>query len=238
MKDKLDGKIKAILFDLDGTLLDVDLDKFIPQYLNLLAQSVAHIITPKKFISKIMMASKAVEENNGTHINDDIYTKICFPLEGYTREEIQPFIDKFYEEGFSALRQYTKKKPEARSVVQSVFDKGYDVVIATTPLLPATAIEQRLEWADVADFPYRLITTIENSHATKSLTHLLYYEQILNKIGYPAQVCLMVGDEDKDLVSKRIGITTFLINSHNTKLGIDIPEPDYRGTLEDLKQLL
>jgi len=48
----------------------------------------------------------------------------------------------------------------------------------------------------------------------------------------------MVGDEDKDLVSKRIGIHTFLINSHNTKLGIDIPEPDYRGTLEDLKQLL
>ena len=238
MKDKLDGKIKAILFDLDGTLLDVDLDKFIPQYLNLLAQSVAHIITPKKFISKIMMASKAVEENNGTHINDDIYTKICFPLEGYTREEIQPFIDKFYEQGFSALRQYTKKKPEARAIVQSVFDKGYDVVIATTPLLPATAIEQRLEWAGVADFPYRLITTIENSHATKSLTHLLYYEQILDKIGYPAHACLMVGDEDKDLVSKRIGIHTFLISSRNTKLGIDIPKPDYRGTLEDLKQLL
>ena len=238
MKDKLDGRIKAILFDLDGTLLDVDLDKFIPQYLKLLAQSVAHIITPKKFISKIMMASKAVEENNGTHTNDNIYTEVCFPLEGYTREEIQPFIDKFYEQDFSALRQFTKKKPEARSVVQSVFDKGYDVVIATTPLLPATAIEQRLEWAGVADFPYRLITTIENSHATKSLTHLLYYEQILNKIGYPAKACLMVGDEDKDLVSKRIGISTFLINSHNTKLGIDIPEPDYRGTLEDLKQLL
>ncbi|TKJ23269.1 MAG: hypothetical protein CEE43_03815 [Promethearchaeota archaeon Loki_b32] len=238
MKDKIDGKIKAILFDLDGTLLDVNLDKFIPQYLNLLAQSVAHIITPKKFISKIMMASKAVEENNGTNTNDDIYTEICFPLEGYTREEIQPFIDKFYEQDFSALRQYTKKKPETRSVVQSVFDKGYDVVIATTPLLPATAIEQRLEWAGVADFPYRLITTIENSHATKSLTHLLYYEQILGKIGYPAEACLMVGDEDKDLVSKRLGIHTFLINSRNTKLGIDIPEPDYRGTLEDLKQLL
>ncbi len=238
MKDRLNGKIKAILFDLDGTLLDVDLDKFIPQYLNLLAQSVAHIIPPKKFISKILMASKAVEENNGKHTNDDVYTEVCFPLEGYSRKEIQPFIDKFYEQDFIKLREYTKKKPKARSVVQSVFDKGYDVVIATTSLLPATAIEQRLEWAGVANFPYRLITTIENSHATKSLTHLFYYEQILNKIGYPAKACLMVGDEGKDLVSKRIGIHTFLINSCNTKLGIDIPEPDYRGTLEDLNQLL
>ena len=170
MNDALDGKIKAILFDLDGTLLDVDLDKFISQYLSLLAQSVAHIIPPKKFISKILKASKAIEENVHKKPNEEVYAEIFFPLEGYTREEIKPFFDKFYEQDFSKLRQYTRKKPEARLVVQKAFDKGYDVIIATTPLLPATAIEQRLEWAGVADFPYRLITTIENSHATKSLS--------------------------------------------------------------------
>ena len=238
MKDKLNGKIKAILFDLDGTLLDVDLDKFIPQYLDLLAQSVAHIIPPKKFISKILIASKAVEENNDKHTNDDIYTEVCFPLEGYTRKEIQPFIDKFYEQDFSKLRACTKKKPEARDIVQTVFDRGFDVVIATTPLLPATAIEQRLEWAGVADFPYRLITTIENSHATKSLTHLLYYEQILDKIGYPAEACLMVGDEDKDMIAKRLGMQTFLITGKNKEFSPDIPEPTYKGSLSELKSLL
>ena len=238
MKDKLDGKIKAILFDLDGTLLDVNLDKFVPQYLNLLAQCVAHIIPPKKFISKILKASKAVEENNGKNTNDDVYTEICFPLEGQTREEIQPFFDKFYEHDFSKLRQYTRKKPEARVLIQKAFDRGYDVVIATTPLLPATAIEQRLEWADVADFPYRLITTLENSYSTKSLTHLLYYEQILDKIGYPAESCLMVGDEEKDLVAKRAGLVTFLVESPYTRHNINIPEPDYQGTLKDLKKLI
>ena len=238
MRQKLDSKIKAILFDLDGTLLDVDLDKFIPQYLNLLAQSVAHIISPKKFISKILMASKAIEENNGKHINDDVYADICFPLEGYSRKEIQPFIDKFYENDFSQLRKYTKKKPEAKEIVQIVFDKGYDVVIATTPLLPATAIEQRLEWAGVANFPYRLITTIENSHSTKSLTHLLYYEQILDRIGYPAESCLMVGDEDKDMIAKRLGMQTFLITGRNKEFSPDIPEPTYKGSLYKLKSLV
>ena len=92
MKDKLDGKIKAILFDLDGTLLDVDLDKFIPQYLKLLAQSVAHIINPKKFISKIMMASKAVEENNGTQTNDNVYTEICFNKRNGTHDIERTFL--------------------------------------------------------------------------------------------------------------------------------------------------
>lgn len=238
MNNGLNEKIKAILFDLDGTLLDIDLDKFISNYLKLLAQCVAHIVPSDKFIPKILKASKAVEENNGYSTNEEVYANVFFPLEGYTREEIEPFFDKFYEQDFSKLRQYTQRKPEARSVVQTAFDKGYDVVIATTPLLPATAIEQRLEWADVADFPYRLITTIENSHATKSLTHLLYYEQILDKIGYPADACLMVGDEEKDMIAARLGMLTFFIEDKKIDFANHIPEPTFRGSLADLKLLL
>lgn len=141
MKDKLNRKIKAISFDLNGTLLDIDFDKCVSQYLELLAQSVAYIIPPEIFISKTLMASKAIEENNGKYINDEIYPKICFPLEGYSRKEIQPYLDRSYETDFSKLREYTKRKPEARDIVQIVFDRGYDVIIATTPLLPSIAIE-------------------------------------------------------------------------------------------------
>ena len=42
--------IKAILFDLDGTLIDVDLKGFIPDYMKLLSYKVKHIIKPNKFI--------------------------------------------------------------------------------------------------------------------------------------------------------------------------------------------
>ncbi len=238
MKESLDKNIKAILFDLDGTLLEINLDMFVSQYLRLLSQSVAHLISPKKFIAKILKASKAVEENDGCLTNEEVYENTFFPLEGYSREELDPYFDKFYEQDFPKLRQYARRKPEARKVIQAVLDKGYDIVIATTPLLPAIAIEQRLEWAGVVDFPYRLITTIENSYATKSTSNLLYYEQTLNKIGYPAEACLMVGDEDKDLISARLGIHTFLVDNPYTKLEINIPEPDYRGTLEDLNKLI
>ena len=48
----------------------------------------------------------------------------------------------------------------------------------------------------------------------------------------------MVGDESKDLISARLGIHTFLIESPYTKFDINIPEPKYRGTLEDLKNLI
>lgn len=238
MTKSLDKNIKAILFDLDGTLLDVNLDMFISQYLRLLAKSVAHIIPPKKFISKIIEASKAVEKNNGFITNIDVYAEAFFPLEGHLREEIEPYFDGFYKNDFQNLRQYAQRKPEAREVIQIAFNKGYDVVIATTPLLPATAIEQRLEWAGVADFPYLLITTIENSCATKSLSHLVYYEQILDKIGWPAESCLMVGDEEKDMVAARLGMKTFFIEGKIQNFDNSVPEPTYRGSLTDLKPLL
>ena len=238
MKESDDSQIKAILFDLDGTLLEIDLDLFISNYLKLLAQSVAHIISPKKFIAKILKASKAVEENDGRKTNIEIYLDAFFPLEGYSYEEIKPFFDNFYEKNFSKLRQYTRRKPEARAVIQTAFDKGYVVVIATTPILPLTAIEQRLEWAGVDDFPFRLITTIENSRATKSLTNLHYYEQILNAIGYPAESCLMVGDEDKDMIASQLGMQTFLILNSNTEINQNKIQPTYKGDLTDLLNLI
>lgn len=238
MVKRLDNNIKAILFDLDKTLLEINLDMFVSQYIRLLAQSVEHIIPPKKFISKILKASRAVERNNGQITNEEVYAKTFFPLEGHSREEVEPFFNEFYKNGFHKLKQYAKRKPEAREVVQTAFDKGYDVVIATMPILPSTAIEQRLEWAGVADFPYRLITTIENSCASKSLIHLIYYEQILDRINYSAENCLMVGDEERDMICARLGMQTFLIEGNSKKWDNSVPEPTYKGSLVDLKCLL
>jgi FMN phosphatase YigB (HAD superfamily) len=232
----LSDKIKAILFDLDGTLIEVEMDKFIPQYLKLLASNVTHLVRSSKFISKLMIASEAVDKNDGSKTNEEVFEETFFPLIGYTREEINPYIDKFYEKDFPKLRQYTRQKPDARKVMETAFDKGYDIVIATTPLLPETAIRQRLEWAGVADFPYKLITSLENSRANKP--SLLYYEFIIKSIDHSAEACLMVGDEDKDMVAALLGIKTYFIKSSRSKLGTDTPEPNYIGTLGDLEKML
>jgi FMN phosphatase YigB (HAD superfamily) len=109
------------------------------------------------------------------------------------------------------------------------------VVIATNPLFPATAIQQRMAWAGVDGFPYRLVTTYENSRATKP--NLLYYQQILEAIGQPPQACLMVGDEDMDMVAAHLGCHTFLVPGPRTELDPTTPEPTYRGSLADLVTL-
>jgi len=236
MNSSIAEEIQAILFDLDGTLLDINLDVFIPQYLKTLSAKVAHLIRPSKFISKLMIASQAIDKNDGSKTNDALFAEIFFPSIGFPREEMEPYFDKYYSVDFPNLRQYAQEKPDAREVMEYIFSKGYDVVIATTPLLPETAITQRLEWAGVGDFSYKLITTLDNSNYNKS--DLRYYHQILEKIGHPAEACLMVGDEDKDMAASRLGMKTFLINSPQTNLDPTTPKPNYQGTLKDLIPIL
>ncbi len=228
--------IKAVLFDLDGTLLDNYMEAFLPHYFQRLAAWVSHILPPDEFLDHLMRASEAMMANDGRATNEEVFAATFYPLAGRPRHELEPVFADFYADEFPKLRQYTRRKPEARQAVQQAFDLGCDVVIATNPLFPATAIEERLEWAGVADFPYRLVTTYENSRACKP--NLLYFEHILERIGQSAEACLMVGDENWDMVAAHLGCVTFLVPGPATRLDAATPSPTYRGTLAGLGELL
>jgi len=232
----MDYAFSAILFDLDGTLLDNHMDVFLPHYFRRLADRVSHILPPDRFIARLMQGSQAMMDNDGGMTNEEVFAEAFFPLAGHSREEMEPIFMDFYAHDFPALRQYTSRKPEARSVVQAAFDRGHDVVIATNPLFPATAVQQRLEWAGVADFPYRWVTTYENSRACKP--NLLYFWHILEAIGQPPEACLVVGDENMDMVAAHLGCATYLVPGPATELAPTTPEPTYRGTLADVGEML
>jgi FMN phosphatase YigB (HAD superfamily) len=235
-EDMIVNQTRAILFDLDGTLLDADMDIFLPPYVEALAASVAFLVPPDQFVPCLMQASAAMMANDGQETNEAVFAQAFYPSLGHSREELEPILMNFYANEYPKLQRYTRRIPEARSVVQAAFDHGCDVVIATNPLFPRTAVAQRLDWAGVADFPYRLVTTYENSRAAKP--NLLYYRQILDTIGHPAEVCLVVGDEDMDMVAAHLGCRTFLIPGPRSELAPTTPEPTCRGTLDGLRQLL
>ncbi|MFN2166026.1 MAG: HAD family hydrolase, partial [Anaerolineae bacterium] len=111
-----------------------------------------------------------------------------------------------------------------------------DVVIATNPLFPALAVQHRMAWAGVADFAYDLVTSYENSRAIKP--NLLYFEQILETLGRRPEDCLVVGDEDMDMVAAHLGCRTFLVPGSRTNLSPSTPKPTYEGSLGDVGALL
>lgn len=227
---------RAVLFDLDGTLLDNDMDTFLPHYFRRLAGRVVHLMPADTFIRHLLQATQAMMDNDGRASNAEVFAAAFYPLVGHSRQEMEPIFLDFYARDFPALREYSRCRPEARPLVRRAFELGCDVVIATNPLFPATAIEQRLEWAGVADFPYRLVTSYENSRACKP--NPLYFREVLGKIGRPPETCLMVGDDPMDMAAARVGCATFLVTGSRAQQHPSMPEPTYRGTLADVAAVL
>jgi len=114
------------------------------------------------------------------------------------------------------LRPLTRTLPEARPLVEWALERGLQVAIATNPLFPRTAIEQRLEWAGVPvgarwPRPYALVTSYEIMHATKA--NPAYYHEILAHLGRQPGECLMVGDDwERDIApAASVGIPVYWI---------------------------
>ena len=232
----MENHVRAILFDLDGTLLGNDMDLFLPPYFKILSARVAHAMPADEFIPHLMRATEVMMANDGRDTNEEVFSSVFYPLAGLPREHWEPIFVDFYVHDFPALQQFTQRKPEARQVVQRAFDLGLDVVVATNPLFPALAIQHRIEWADVAGFAYDLVTSYENSRAIKP--NLLYFEQILETLGQRPEDCLVVGDEDMDMVAAHLGCQTFLVPGSRTNLSPTTPKPTYEGSLADVGVLL
>lgn len=187
---------KAILLDLDNTLLQNDMETFVPAYLSALAGFVAAHFPPETFIRHLLRATDAVvAHTDTTRTNMQVFDEAFFPALGRRREELEPLFDEFYATRFPQLRELTGPIPAARPLVERAFAQGWRVAVATNPLFPRTAVEQRLAWAGVPvdEFPYHLVTTYEEMHATKP--HRAYYLEIAQRLGCQPEECLMAGDE-------------------------------------------
>lgn len=229
--------IRAILLDLDGTLLDNDIGAFLGPYFRLLTKKLSLLVPPEVLTRQILASTQAMMRSaDPGKTNQQAFMEDFFSRIGRTPDEMMPLFDEFYEKDFPSLKRYTRVRPEARPLVQECFDRGYDVVIATNPVFPLAAVEHRLRWAEVSDFPYTLVTAYENMHFCKP--HLGYYREIAEKIGRAPSECIMAGnDADIDMVARDAGMTTFYVH-YSEDLSAWGVAADYRGTLEDFRRLV
>ncbi|HHS98522.1 MAG TPA: HAD family hydrolase [Chloroflexi bacterium] len=228
--------IKALLLDLDNTLLRNDMEDFVPAYLGALAEFMADHFPPDTLIAHLMQATRAMmNDTDPSRTNMEAFDAVFFPALGRTRRELAPLFERFYATRFPQLRSLTRPDPVARPLVEWAFAQGFQVAIATNPLFPRTAIEQRLEWAGVppSEFPYHLITSYEDMHATKP--HTAYYLEIARRLGRAPEECLMVGDEwELDILpALRIGMEAYWISDADERQETGDREPLGVGSLAD-----
>jgi len=187
--------LKALLLDLDDTLLGNAMDTFIPAYFRALKDFITEIQPPERLIEQLLIATRTMDGNDGTGpTNEEVFSSAFFPALGAPQGELAPRFERFYAEAFPALRPLTNPRPSAPRIIEWARQRRLQVAIATNPMFPRTAIEQRMEWAGVGvdRFHFDLVTSYENSRATKSSP--AYYMEILEALERRPEECLMVGD--------------------------------------------
>ncbi|NLP18160.1 MAG: HAD family hydrolase [Firmicutes bacterium] len=225
---------RTLLFDLDGTLLDLDMNIFLPIYFRALTKRFADIIDPEEFIHSLLASTEAMIGNKDPGVtNEEAFMADFVPRVPLSKEALLPLFMDFYQNDFADLSKHSRTKPLARKTIQCALDKGLEVVIATNPVFPRLAVEQRLKWADVAGFPYRLVTSYEIMHFCKP--HSEYYAEILTRLGRRASECLMIGnDVQEDLSARDVGIETFLLKDQLINRTNEAPLTEFQGHMEDL----
>lgn len=203
--------IKAVLFDLDGTLLPMDQGEFIKAYMTGLSAHMApYGYDPETLVKSIWASIKAVIHAEGKVTNEEMFWKTITQICGDKVKSDLPVFEKFYEDKFQKIAGVCGYNPLASTVIRFLKDKGLTIILATNPIFPAVATHSRIRWAglDAADFA--LITTYENSHYCKP--NINYYMEILDKMKLDPKECLMVGnDVAEDMISASLGLDVFLV---------------------------
>ena len=203
--------MKTALFDLDGTLLPMELEKFQKLYFGTLAEKMtAYGFDPKALVTNIWKSTKKMMVNDGKATNCDVFWKDFANTYGDEVIKLIPVFDSFYSNEFIAAKEGTSYTPYAAECVKGYLNKGYKVVLATNPLFPLAGTKMRCEWAGLDPAWFELITTYENSRFAKP--NLNYYRDILQDVDADPSECIMIGNDIReDMCAAELGMETILI---------------------------
>jgi FMN phosphatase YigB (HAD superfamily) len=225
----------TLLLDLDDTLLNTNIDSFIPAYFQSLAKELAPHIAPELMIRALMAGTKRMMENEDfSQTLEQVFNAEFYPQIKSPHEKIADAIENFYDHIFPTLSSVTTPKPEAKPFIDWAFSQGFRIAIATDPLFPRKATYHRLRWAGFEPEQFEIVSSFEHFHFTK--THPAYYAEILGRMGFPDGPVLMVGnDMERDICpAQKLGLATYHVDDEPTSPSG--PEAGGRGKLADLRQ--
>ena len=240
--------INTILFDMDSTLNKIDELAFSHKYFKMLHDTYFSELDEQYFYDTLIEITKTVMLSKFPRVlTIKTFMKEMSKEYDRTPKALMEIFKSFYSNEYNELEAFVKPAENAIETVELCFEKGYTVVIATTPIFTETAIMNRLSWSGMGNFNFKLVTHAENMHYSKPREE--YYQEILKKIKRKSNHCIMVGNEFMgDIVGPtRIGMPTFYCPQDGANDDYFVsPElkrfskikPTYAGSLGDFYALL
>lgn len=204
--------LKAVLFDLDGTLLPMDEDKFTQGYFGMLCEKLAPFdYKSDELIKTIWAGSKAMIKNDGTRTNEQVFWDCFTNVYGEERLKDKVLFEDFYRNDFKQAKKFCGENKKARALIDFVKAQGLKVILASNPLFPRDGMINRLEYINLHENDFDYITSYETSHYCKPNPN--YFQEILTNNHLQAGEVILFGnsvDEDCEPANK-IGIKPYLV---------------------------
>ncbi len=205
-------KYDAILFDLDGTLLPMNMDEFMKAYFKNLCVALApYGFEPKSLVDNIWAGTAAMVKNDGKRKNGEVFWETFEKLAERDLTDAKNTCDEFYTKGFQNAKSATKENPLAKKAVELARNAAGKVVLATNPLFPRQGQLTRISWIGLSENDFDMITSYETDSYCKP--NPMYYKSICERIGVAPENCLMIGNDEREdgYAASEAGLDTYLV---------------------------
>lgn len=206
--------IKNIMFDMDGTLINTNHERFDYLYLKYIFNKFKKMGYKYEDVSLIVISGEnKIRNNKGPLTNKEVFIKHIKDNLNIDEKEIIALMDDFHNNEYNNLKKCIKKIELARVMVEVLSEKGYNLIVATNPQFSKTAIEKRLEWGNIDKNLFSYITTYDNSHYCKPNEN--YYMEILKNNNLNADETIMIGNDCfYDAAIEKIGVPCYIITNY------------------------
>ena len=208
--------LKAVFFDLDGTLLYMDEPKFLEIYFKAMGRWITENgLDAERLIEGTKVGTRAMFKNDGKATNEEVFFK---SFEGYlgevTERDIE-VLDSYYDSAFEETFAACKPNPYSKDIVKACHEMGLKVILSTNPLFPRVATLKRMALSELYESDFDLVTAYENSSFCKPNPR--YFHEIMEKFNLKADEVIVFGNNtyDDGECALMAGLQCYIIESEN-----------------------
>ena len=224
--------IQAIIFDLEGTLINVDTADFMRNYLGILAPRFAHLLSPDKFSKQLLRSLETAQSDpKPRQTNMQTFYDDFSKATGHSFQTLRPIFEEFYEFDFPALRCLVQAIPPGVKVVEYAIQQGFLTAVASNPVLPLMAMQEHVRWGGLTPEHFKIIPSLDYFHFFKP--QLGFFREVAESLGVQPENCLLVSGQTQDLICRELGMKMFFVGTLDSD-----EQTDYAGNLDDLMRLI
>lgn len=223
--------LKAVFFDLDGTLLPMDEGVFTKGYFKFLCEKVSPLgyTDPALLIDTIWKGVYAMYKNDGSKTNEDAFWDYFTSVYGQDKVKDKPVFDDFYRNDFKKAKQFTSENLYVYEIIDFCHKNLKYTVLSTNAIFPKSGQLTRLSFLGLDEKDFSYITDYEN--CTYCKPNPMYFKALLDRFNLKPEEVIVFGNntyEDGDCASA-LSLKTYLVK------GFIIYSDKAKGTYEEIE---